>query len=271
MLTLSGVVVEGFVHVAGDIGRLRLLHATLVPGRRLDEDTGAPASANPSLLVDGAGGGNTINAQARIQIAYSITGPLVVPEHADGIWLLDSIADGLGATAIDGGGGAPGAPLVVERSTIFNATHVRSVHASESIFTGALTAERTQDGCVRFSYVAPNSRTPRRYRCQPDLTIAAAIDEALKANPALTQPERDAIRAHIQRWLVPSFTATRYGLPSYAQLHLACPVEIRTGAEDGAEMGAFSHLKQPQRESNLRVRLQEYLPFGLEPGVLYVT
>ena len=34
-------------------------------------------------------------------------------------------------------------------------------------------------------------------------------------------------------------------------------------------MGAFSHLKQPQR--NLRLRLGEYLPFGLEPGLIYVT
>ena len=34
-LTLSGVVVEGHVHVTGDLGRLRLLHATLVPGRSL--------------------------------------------------------------------------------------------------------------------------------------------------------------------------------------------------------------------------------------------
>ena len=36
-------------------------------------------------------------------------------------------------------------------------------------------------------------------------------------------------------------------------------------------MGAFSHVKQPQRESNLRIRLGEYLPFGLEPGLIYVT
>jgi len=36
-------------------------------------------------------------------------------------------------------------------------------------------------------------------------------------------------------------------------------------------MGAFSHVKQPQRESNLRIRLDEYLPFGLQAGILYVT
>ncbi len=33
----------------------------------------------------------------------------------------------------------------------------------------------------------------------------------------------------------------------------------------------FASLKQPQRETNLRIRLEEYLPFGLEPGLIYVT
>jgi hypothetical protein len=36
-------------------------------------------------------------------------------------------------------------------------------------------------------------------------------------------------------------------------------------------MGAFSHLKQPQRETNLGIRLTEYLPFGLVPGLIFVT
>ena len=43
------------------------------------------------------------------------------------------------------------------------------------------------------------------------------------------------------------------------------------GAEDGSEMGAFCVLKQAQRESNLRLRLDEYLPVGLEAGIIYVT
>jgi len=47
--------------------------------------------------------------------------------------------------------------------------------------------------------------------------------------------------------------------------------DLRTGAEDGSEMGAYCHLKQPQRESNLRIRLDEYLPFGLDAGLIYVT
>jgi hypothetical protein len=111
--------------------------------------------------------------------------------------------------------------------------------------------ERTQAGCCRFSFVPAGSRTPRRYRCQPDLAAA--------------EPGFVAGR------VVPSFTSERYGQPGYAQLRVSAPRELREGAEDGSEMGAFCHLKQPQRESNLRIRLDEYLPFGLEAGLVYVT
>jgi hypothetical protein len=71
--------------------------------------------------------------------------------------------------------------------------------------------------------------------------------------------------------LQPNFTSNQYGEPGYAQLSLACAQEIRTGAEDGAEMGAFNYLKQPQRENNLLSSLEEYMRFGLEAGIFYIT
>lgn len=69
----------------------------------------------------------------------------------------------------------------------------------------------------------------------------------------------------------PSFTSEDYGQPSYGQLSLTCPIEIQTGAEDGSEMGAFNFLKQPQREANLQASLAEYLRFGLQADIIYVT
>ncbi len=63
----------------------------------------------------------------------------------------------------------------------------------------------------------------------------------------------------------------RYGRPAYAQLFYDIAEEIWTGAEDGAEMGAFQPLKQPQRVANLSARLDEYVPYGLETGIVYVT
>ena len=36
-------------------------------------------------------------------------------------------------------------------------------------------------------------------------------------------------------------------------------------------MGAFHDLLQAQRETNLRVRLNEYLRFGLDAGIVYAS
>src|SRR6185369_14703419 len=78
-LTLSGVVIEGFVDVTGDLGELRLLHSTMVPGRGLDDD-GKPDTSDPSLIVAAADAtGNAINSELKVEIAYSILGGLVVP------------------------------------------------------------------------------------------------------------------------------------------------------------------------------------------------
>jgi hypothetical protein len=272
VFTLNGVVLEGFIHVTGDLGTLRLLHATLVPGRQLDQN-GNPISTAASLIVEPTdGAGNPINLQLRIEAAFSILGALTVPEPAAGIWLLDCIVQAPGATpAVSDAAAKFAAPLVIERSTFFGSVQVKSLQASEAIFTTSVGAQRTQQGCVRFSYVPPGSLTPRRFRCQPDLAVADAIAAALQTDPLLSIAAQQQIGADVQSRLVPSFTTTRYGQPAFAQLLLSCPVEIRTGAEDGSEMGVFCHLKQPQRESNLKIRLQEYLPFGLEPAISYVT
>jgi hypothetical protein len=69
----------------------------------------------------------------------------------------------------------------------------------------------------------------------------------------------------------PVFASRRYGQPAYAQLGRACPRGIATGAEDGSAMGVTCHLKEPQRLANLWRRLAEYLPLGLEPGIVFVT
>jgi hypothetical protein len=224
--------------------------------------------------VEGVNGaGATINAAFRLQIAFSITGPLRLPNHADSLVLLDSIVDGLGGTAVAAinTNNLPGPPGTLERVTIFGRSFFRKLPlASEVIFTEPVIADQRQDGCVRFSFVAHPSLTPRQHRCQPDLEIAIQIEHAERTRP-LTPAQKAAIIAQVRARVVPSFTSIHCGDPGYAQLFLNCPVEIRTGAEDGAEMGVFSHLKQPQRETNLRIRLEEYLPFGLDPGIIYVT
>ena len=265
---------EGWLRITGELGRMRVLHSTLVPGRLFDAH-GNPATPGASLRAHGFRAGAPINEQLRVEVANSITGRISLPEHAAGLAVLDSIVDGLGGAAVRGplraGIERIGCPLTVERSTLLGRTRVRSIDARDSIFDGEVVCSRIQSGGIRSSFVPPGSRTPRRLRCQPELAVEAAIRERQRRTPAPTQPELTAIRARIENALSPSFTSRRYGAPGYAQLRLGCPAEIATGAEDGSEQGAFSHLKQPQRESNLRIRLNEYLPFGLEPGLIYVT
>jgi hypothetical protein len=280
-LTLSGLLIEGAVEVEGEIETLRIIHTTLVPGRGLDED-GLRITTDPSVLVAESSGAETLNEDFELHAAFSILGPIQLPGHAEKIVLLDSIVDGIGQTAVSATGttdqSAPTA--VIERTTIFGSSFFLSIElSSEVIFTDKVTTELCQEGCVRFSFVPQRSEAPRRYHCQPDLEIARQIEESEKKaraagtiyTPAEWKKIKDEIRNEISDWLVPSFTANNYGWPGYAQLRLGCPVQIRTGAEDGSEMGAFSHLKQAQRETNLRIRLGEYLPFGLETGLIYVT
>ena len=273
-LTLSGVVVEGWLRVTGELGRLRILHSTVVPGRMFGPDGGL-VTRETSVRADSSRASEPINEQLRVEVAYSITGRIILPEHAAGLWILDSIVDGLDAAAVRGplrsGTELLACPLTVERSTLLGRTRVRSLDAGDTIFDGEVVCGRVQTGGIRSSFVPPGSRTPRRLRCQPELAVEAAIRERQRRQPQALQPELAAIRARIEGALSPSFTSRRYGAPGYAQLRLGCPAEIAMGAEDGSEQGAFSHLKQPQRESNLRIRLDEYLPFGLEPGLIYVT
>jgi hypothetical protein len=180
------------------------------------------------------------------------------------------------AIAADAAGDVPGPPTTLLRTTILGQVHVQQLPlASEVIFTSVVVSQRRQNGCLRFSFVPEGSVTPRRYRCQPDFEILQRTQQAEQTaalnGTTLSNADRDAIRDDVRSWLKPSFTDLHYGLPAYAQLSISCPVQILTGAGNESEMGVFCFLQQPQRVESLRIRLQEYLPFGLQPGLIYVT
>lgn len=162
------------------------------------------------------------------------------------------------AIAADEIGQQPGPPTSISRSTIFGPCHVQSLMlASDAIFTASIVTDRRQVGCVRFSYVLPGSEVPRRYRCQPDLSLTDISDRV----------QRQAIKSR----LVPSFVSTTYGDPGYAQLGSHAAEEILVGADGGNEMGAFNFLKNAQRQANLNAAVEEYLRFGLEAGFFFAT
>ena len=48
-------------------------------------------------------------------------------------------------------------------------------------------------------------------------------------------------------------------------------VAIRAGADNDSEIGVLNALFQPQREANLRLRLDEYLRFGLHAGLFFAS
>jgi hypothetical protein len=251
-LTIDGLLVEGHLTVlAGQLGALRLGHVTLAPATAAAPDRGRVAvapSADPA----------TQNTALAVTIQSAIVGFVDLADAVPALNVTDSIV----ASGADGSAGGPavvadGADVVIDTSTVFGDVHVRRLDASNSLFTGLVTAVRRQAGCVRFCYVRDDSPTGRRYRCQPDLALDADKDPAHAAS----------IRLRVR----PTFTTDNFGLPGYAQLALGCAAEVRTGADDGSEMGAFHGLMAPQRESNLRSSLDEYLRFGLEAGLFFVS
>lgn len=273
-LVIEGIVLAGqpitLGAAAAGLRRLVIRHATLVPGLVLGIDA-APQSADPSLVADVA--------TAEIIIENSIVGGLRVSRAVTSI--TDSILDATaaGETAFDGAVPGSGGPLSLSAVTAVGRIDAAELDASNTLFIATaaagvppIRAERIQSGCVRFSYVAPGSVTPRRYRCQPEFAGVAEIERREKATGTmLGEAEKSAVRAAVRARLVPSFTTMRYGRPAYLQLGRQAPPELTAGADDEAEMGAYHSLYMPQRSTNLDVRLGEYLRFGLAAGVFYET
>jgi hypothetical protein len=230
--------------------KVTIRHCTLVPGIGLAPD-GSPAQpTQPSLVVETA---TAVEIDRCILSGIRATPGATI--RIDGSIVDATRPDGVAYAAPDGSGG--GGALAVSTSTLIGKVHTVSLEtASNSLFWAALAVgdtwlapvwtDRRQEGCARFSYLPPGSRVPRPYRCQPE---------------AGGDPSRFA----------PVFTSLRYGDPGYGQLSRRTAKQIREGADNGAEMGAFCGLLQAQREANLRIRTDEYLRFGLEAGLIDVS
>jgi hypothetical protein len=245
---------------------LVLRHCTLVPGITRNAD-GEPHSLGRASLI-------VLHPFAQVTLDHCIVGPVVAVDGAE-VKANDSVLDACGRSEVAvcgrapaGGGGlltvssaadretgdglAAGGHLTLEACSVLGKVHAQQLDVSDSLLMAELAsgdawhwpvwAERRQVGCIRFSFVPPGSRTPRRFHCAG-------------AGPA----ER------------PFHTSLRYGDPGYMQLRRSTVDAIRMGASDESEMGVTHELYAPQRESNLRIRLDEYLRFGLEAGFFYAT
>jgi len=248
-LTINGLIITGGkLKLKSGLKRLRLRHCTLVPGLSLSRE-GLPVFLRAASIIQ-----TDFENITSVEIDNCIVGPLQLLSEGSTLNIRDSIIDSTATTLEHAwpaimapfGGEKYGPPTTLERTTIIGTVFVKElVMASNVIFTNKVEPYIRQSGCVRYSYLPEeSSRILRCYRCQP--------------TPDATQ-------------VYPGFTSLRYGNPGYCQLSRDCAAEIRQGADDKAEMGVFHDLYQPQRETNLRVRLDEYLSFGLEAGVFYIN
>ena len=248
---------------------IHIRHCTLVPGWGLHNDCGPQRPAEPSLEL--------FDVQARVGIEHSILGPTQISEDQVltdplSISISDSILDALsGDREALGGPGHPvaHAVLTIRRCTVLGIVDVHAIELAENcIFGNCLNVARRQLGCMRFCYVPFGCRTPRRYHCQPDLATQAARD---KLPRAASDAEIKAAQERARERVRPQFNGERYGTPDYCQLAGTCAEEITRGADDESEIGAFHDLYQPQRAANLRARLDEYMPAGMQAGVIFAS
>jgi len=280
-LTLNGLLIAGgALRVTPGSGSgkriLRLRHCTLVPGLALTR-TGEPVSPDaPSLLIDAP--------DTTVEIESCILGGIRTERSAE-VNIENSVVDATAAVGVafsNADGESAGGFLTIKNSTIIGKIHASRMDlVSNTIFVAALAtgdawdhaiiSDQNQQGCVRFSYVPPGSIVPRCYRCQPEYAVTNAIAAADKPKGSVGIAEQAAIIAGVQARVRPAFTGLRYGQAEYVQLAAFAPKQIRQGADDESEMGALHDVFAPQREANLRIRLDEYLRFGLEAGIFYVT
>lgn len=247
-IVINGLVVAGGVlRITGEPSAVILRHCTLVPGvERTPANEPAQPDA-PSLVIEPE---NVI-----VTIDRCITGAVQAANDCE-VVVRCSILDATDETRpvfygtytpLDGTT-EPGGTLEIRNSTVVGRVHTQRFTDGTNVIFAArvpngatmlpVRSERTQDGCMRFSVLPAGSRTPRRYRCTSAM---------------------------------PRFTSLHFGAPGYAQLSVECPEAIRTGAEDESEMGVFHDLFIPQRESDLRTRLDEYLRYGMEAGIFYAS
>jgi len=230
------------------LGELNITNCTLVPGWAVGID-GTPQFQNaPALIAEPAG----LDVEIKLSVVGAIeAGAFVTVCGCDSI--LDATANtGVAYTSVNGSNNGAGGALTLTGCTVIGKVHATELTlisncifwsklATGDTWAAPLIADRKQTGCARFSFLPVGAITSRQFQC---------VEQML---------------AGVQ----PIFFSLRYGAPGYAKLLASTPDAIRRGASDGGEMGAFHFLLAPLRENDLRIRMQEYLPVGMEFGISY--
>jgi hypothetical protein len=136
----------------------------------------------------------------------------------------------------------PRTALTMLRSTVIGpaigalTVDVERLDASDSLIAGRVDATDTQNGCFRFSARGPGSRVPHPYE------------------------------SHVVAELGRLFASRVFGHHAYAQLSEAAPTALARGGEHGGEIGAFNVAMHPIKADSLRIKVDEYMPFGRLPN-----
>ncbi len=253
----------------GGFARVGLRHCTLVPAGTLAGTEPPEERRRPSLVVHGM--------PCPIEISSSVIGRIRVDSPETGFEPLplrarDCVLDASDPRerAVLGTDGRPAwVRLSLSRVTVLGGAEVHSAGLVEdSILIGPLDCERRQTGHVRFSYLGPGSRTPKRTSCQPDTALARA--QAQIADRAPAERDHGRLQALIAARLVPRFDSVQFGQPAYARLAGDAP-ELRHGAHDEGELGAYHDLWQPLRIADLRSQLPQFVPAGVDIDIRFAT
>jgi len=145
--------------------------------------------------------------------------------------------------------------------TVFGTAAFRSLEATNTLFTEVLRTTRRQAGCIRYSHVPPGSKTPKRFRCAPDVTINARAE---KKGAPLTASERAAEVLSAR----PVFLDETPDAPGFAMLHPLCADAIAIGGEGETEIGVFTLAATRLRLRNMTRLFDIYLPFGKRAALL---
>ncbi len=253
-LVINGLLMEGDLRIMeGNLGSLVVENCTIVPGKGAIRAYSGFKNENDGL---------------KLALRQSICGRISLAKSVPELHITGCIIDAQSHydQAID----AEGTRAVLMESTVIGKSSFSSLTASDCIFTGEVNVRQKQVGNVRFSYLPPGSTTPSRQQCQPDTFLDRESEMIMQREGGGHEALISQLHNFLNR-IYPAFNSLHYPDPAYAQLSESCPLEIRAGAEDGSEMGAFKSLQQPQRLANLQAALEEFLPIELDAGIFFVT
>jgi hypothetical protein len=252
-LSLEGLLISGGpLVIQAQVQQLQLIACTLDPSN--------PNSV--SILATDA----NLNSNATYIFSRCVTGGMRAGKGIGQLTVADSIVDQQGGVAISGNTSLGSPPILqqglentpaaravqLERVTVLGAIVCDVFNASESLLNDLAIVSDRQSGCIRFTRFEIGSLLPRRYRCVPDESQAAACNGE-------------------SRCVAPLFNSRQFGRPDYAQLAGPCPAAILTASEESGEVGAFAGAQNTIRLGNLLIKLQEFMPVSLSAVIVAET